>query len=214
MKLSKAVMSFPADNKSVVLAIPGTDYSTTLTLVNYKGQPCIKSLVSPAKYTTGETFEGEMPDELEMLVAQAHMFNQSVGHYLACETHRDAVRVELGIMHSRIEKAKVKMPHLMEMSIIGESMHLTTGLPLQLLVMMGTIAKQVESHPNEFEQKLLVAQMEGKSSFEDHPEDDVVLDFDPVNPIPTAEQVAQYERDLAAQQVEQGATVSGSAALH
>lgn len=214
MKLSKAVMSFPADAKSVVISIPDTEYSVIFKLMPYQGQQALVSTVTPVKYASEKTFEGEMPDELEMLVAQGQSMMQSIGHYLVCEKHRGTTHVELCRMHTRVEKFKVLAPHLSEMQFVAQVMVITTGLPLQLLVMMGTVKEHTKSEPNEYEKTMLARQAAGEPTDVDGDEAAVVLDFVPVDTMPTPENEALYDRLMAVQEAEQKSGIRSSAALH
>jgi hypothetical protein len=214
MKLAKAVISFPADAKSVVISIPDTEFSVVFKIMPHKGQQALVSTVTPVKYAKEDTFEGEMPDELEMLVAQGHMMMTSIGHYLTCEKHRVSTRVELCRMQTRTEKFKVLAPHLSEMQLVTQVMSITTGLPQQLLLMTGVVKEHVESKPNEYEKTLLAKEAAGESTDVAGDEAAVVLDFVPFDPVPLPEEDALYDRLIAAQRAERETGIPTSAALH
>lgn len=214
MKLSHAVMSFPADAKSVVLSIPNTEFSVVFKLMPYKGQQALVSTVTPEKYANEDTFEGEMPDELEMLVAQGQIMMSSIGHYLVCKKHRDTTHVELCRMQTRTEKFKKLAPYLSEMQLVAQVLTITTGLPLHVLIMLGTIKQHTEGTPNEYEQTLLAKQEAQEHVDVDGDEDAVVLDYEPVDRTPPPEAVAEYDRLMAAQLSERETGIPTSATLH
>lgn len=209
MKLSPAVLHFTESqgNPSIILMCPGTEFSVLLTHMVKDGVPGIHTTVSPAKYNGDEdtnNLSDEMPDQLDMLLNQAYLYAQSLVHYLSCDKHRTQMRAELGIVHERVERAKIKMPCSTESTLLAVGIAITNGLPMQAVVMLGLHTPH-KVYKYSDEELLMINRAKNDQIDPMTLTDDVTLDYVPViPPLNDAEREAfkQFVADVKAGKVD------------
>lgn len=155
MKLHPAILTFgEVEGKPTIgYNIPDTNYGVTFRVTSDgKG---VVSTVTPAQYRDPDSFDGDMPEELEMLVAQGHLQFSYIAAHLAKPS--DATRIALSLAHEGVEKGKLLTPFLVEEIIVGTIYALATEITPQQAFAMGLGAEEVTGTPNELERNIIAA---------------------------------------------------------
>lgn len=201
MKFSKVVISFPStpSGRTVLLQALGSEYAVQYHAQVVGLRKALGTLLFPGEFND-PAYDGEMPDELECVLATGELAMEHIGHYLMCDEHAHIERLMLSEINSNMERSKVKYPHISEMMLEGVIVGLAAEISPTEAVRLGMVNDRlVNREPNPEEVKVLSdigRMLAGTRSGEILPPEflaDVVLDFQPYIPAMTDDERAELD---------------------
>lgn len=181
MKLSKVLLALVTEGaRNVTLAAIGAPYTVTYYKVREGLRYVIHTRILPEPDAEAE----ELPDELECLLAQGEAYAPYINHFLSCDTHAPIVALELSDVHTCMEQAKVRYPHMTELTLEAIVVSMSTGMTMHEAVLTGLAhEKLVNKEPSKEEREYLDADLAGAATgdlVDPRSVTGVTLDYEPL----------------------------------
>lgn len=217
MRLAKTVLAFDMQARSVTMTAEGCPYTVVYELRKIGLRNVVYTDIRPVFNPASDI---EIPDELECMLAEGEVLMRHIEHFLTCPTHAEMESVVMSQAHVSMQRAKVKFPHVTEMSLEGITVSLATGLSLFDVISTGMVQDHLTNKEVNEEEKQMLAQLGDGVSIPESYLDGVALNFEPLARPLTAddlEKLRRYDEELSKQRLARSAgpgAVAAAMATH